>query len=147
MNKSSEINSTLNKFLEIGESEMEIINSAIGLTHQVSPIDGSQLFARMELFIAVSDDLEWIINSIVRKRNEKENDIRKIKDPKYVALVRQGRPSSAAIEAEIRITLKDIREQEELIQLIDSMISYLQFVQRNLDRYLSILKSKSQFIR
>lgn len=147
MNKSSEINSTLNKFLEIGESEMEIINSAIGLTHQVSPIDGSQLFARMELVIAVSDDLEWIINSIVRKRNEKENDIRKIKDPKYVALVRQGRPSSAAIEAEIRITLKDIREQEELIQLIDSMISYLQFVQRNLDRYLSILKSKSQFIR
>lgn len=146
-NKGLDMSSVLSKFIDIGDSELEIINTAIGLTHQVTPIDGSQLFARMESVVSISDDLEWIINSITRKRNTKENEIRKIKDPKYVALVRQGRPSSAAIEAEIRISMKDIRDEEELIQLVDSITDYLKFVQRNLDKYLSILKLKAQFMK
>lgn len=143
----NEIYNYLLPVIDIGESGKYIIYDSISAIRQISPIDGAQLFSKMEKIISLSDDLSWVVSSINRKRNCIESDLKSIKDPKYVALVRQNRPSSAAIEAEIRITIKDVSILDNQINILDNILSYLDSIQRSLDRYIWMLRDKISYSR
>lgn len=131
--------------INLGNAEVKIISECLNIIREVSPIDGPLIFSKMERVISLSDDLAWIISILNSMRNNVRRDIMKVKDPKYVSLVRQNRPSSAAIEAEIRISSKDIIELETKEDNISIVIDYLNNVQKSLDRYLWVLRDKEQY--
>lgn len=143
----NEIYSYLSEVIDIGESGKTVIRESLSSIKQISPIDGALLFSKMERIISLSDDLSYIVSSINRKRNSLESEIKSIKDPKYVALVRQNRPSSAAIEAEIRITVKDISTLEDKLKILDNVLVYLDSIQKSMDRYIWMLNSKTVYLK
>lgn len=144
--KIENIREYLKGIVEIGESESIIVN-CLNSIREISPIDAPVAFAKMERITNLSDDLAWIISILNRKNNELKRSVQKLKDPKYVALVRQNRPSSAAIEAEIRLTNKDIVEFEDKISRLENVLEYLNHIQKSLDNYLWILRDKIQYCK
>lgn len=139
------ISALLSSINPIGESETKIISECLNIIREVSPIDGPLIFSKMERVVSLSDDLAWIISMLNVTRNGIKRDVMKVKDPKYVSLVRQNRPSSAAIEAEIRLSNKDIVDLETKEDNISIVIDYLNNIQKSLDRYLWVLKDKEQY--
>lgn len=139
------ISTLLSDVSPIGESETKIISECLNIIREVSPIDGPLIFSKMERVVSLSDDLAWIISMLNVTRNGIKRDVMKAKDPKYVSLVRQNRPSSAAIEAEIRLSNKDIVDLETKEDNISIVIDYLNNIQKSLDRYLWVLKDKEQY--
>ena len=139
------ISALISKSTDLGESEKKVISECLNIIREISPIDGALIFSKMERIINLSDDLAWIITLLNISRNALRKDIQKIKDPKYVALVRQNRPSSAAIESEIRISNKDIVSLESTESDLLIIIEYLNSIQKSLDRYLWVLRDKEQY--
>lgn len=144
--KIENIREYLKDIIDIGKSESIIIN-CLNSIREISPIDAPVAFAKMERITNLSDDLAWIISILNRRNNEMKRSVQKLKDPKYVALVRQNRPSSAAIEAEIRLTNKEVVEFEDKISRLENVIEYLNHIQKSLDSYLWILRDKIQYCK
>lgn len=133
---------------ELGLSNEEVNNmkSAISMVHELSPTDGPGLFSKMNNMISVSDDLSWIISVIRNKCSEIRRKIREIKDPDFVMLVRQGRPSTQAIESEIRFNHSEINDMEQKLEIFGNITEYLQSLNNNVDRYIWMLKDKTKYI-
>lgn len=144
--KIENIREYLKDIIDIGKSE-SIITNCLNSIREISPIDAPVAFAKMERITNLSDDLAWIISILNRRNNEMKRSVQKLKDPKYVALVRQNRPSSAAIEAEIRLTNKEVVEFEDKISRLENVIEYLNHIQKSLDSYLWILRDKIQYCK
>lgn len=140
--KASSILTSLSEFLDIGESGVEIIKDCLNTIHQASPLDAHVVFNRIEHIISLSDDLSYLILSINRKRTSMLRELKTIKDPQFVALVRADRPSTAAIESEIRLSKPIIKDIEYNISIIDDTLIYLNHIEKGLNDYSRLLRDK-----
>lgn len=129
------------------EDEYQMIRSSIGLIIESPPQTAGAVFSRCERLTASSMDISWIILSLNRIRLKLENSLKSIKDPEFVLLVRQGRPSTQAIESEIRMSKDSVMQLENDIQEIDNLIVYFNSLERNIDRYIRTSKDKISFLK
>lgn len=137
----------LTNVMELGDEEIESVRDCLGMVHQATPTEAPGIFSRMERIIAASDNLSWVLTSIGRKKSEIVGEIKKIKDPQFTALVRQGRPSIQAIESEIRYTTPELRELESDLDTLLNVESYFVHLEKSMDRYIFLLKDKAQYIK
>lgn len=129
------------------EDEYQMIRSSIGLIIESPPQTAGAVFSRCERLTASSMDISWIILSLNRTKLKLENSLKGIKDPEFVLLVRQGRPSTQAIESEIRMSKDSVMQLENDIQEIDNLIVYFNSLERNIDRYIRTSKDKISFLK
>ena len=126
----------------LSDTEIGYIKVCLDDIAEFSPADKPMLFSKMERIIEDSDKLGWCIFSVRQQLNKMESVYRKIKDPEYVILVRQGRPSSEAINSEVRWKNESLYDLEEDIRSVENIIDYLVHLEESLERYLYMLKDK-----
>lgn len=137
----------INSIVNIGDKCNDMIREAIGLIHQTLPVDNAGVFSKLTRFTSASDDLAFVIMSIQKEKDILELELRKIKDPKFTILVKAGRPSTQAIESEIRCTNPKVSELEDKISQFDNVLSYLNHVEKCMDRSIWIMKDLAQYIK
>lgn len=128
--------------MELSKEELLMIKTAIKNIHEASPVDKPAIFSRMSNIITASEDLSWVKMIVVRKLDTLKTAIKKIKDPEFTMLSRQGRPSTQAIEHEIRFNHSDLSELEDKKEVLDNIIEYLEHIEKCLDNYQFLLKDK-----
>lgn len=126
----------------LSADEIRMLKRAISILHEVSPVDKPLIFKKMDDIVSASDDLYWVILVIRRRLNSVKADINVIKDPMFTALVRQGRPSTVAIEHEIRFNNGRVQELEEQQDTLENILDYVLHVQKCLDDYNWMLRDK-----
>lgn len=145
-NKISQIYEYLVDIIKLSPEEMRAVKSAIGAIHEMTPTDGPGVFTKTQNMISISEDLSWVISVITRKHHQISKEIKKIKDPEFVMLVRQGRPSTQAIESEIRFNNDNLVDMEEELEIIENILDYLKHVEVGIERYIWLLRDKGKFI-
>jgi len=140
--KTKAIQEHISGIIEFSDRELDMIDRAIREIHEECPTDVPLLVKKSQSLILAGDDLYWVINVISRKHARMKSDIYRLKDPKFTALSRGGRPSSAAIEAEIRFTTDGVYKMEEDYENIGSLLDYLRVLSSMLDKYSWIIKDK-----
>lgn len=136
----------LNENLDIDSDNLKSLDDSINLIHQPSPLDGAGVFTRVERAVSASDNLSWLITMVCNRRCNVSAELKKLKDPQFTLLVRQQRPSTQAIESEIRWTNEEVAALEDKLATIDNIINYLNSIESNIDRYIWILREKARFI-
>jgi hypothetical protein len=129
----------------LSEQEVTSLRTCIDLIHQSTPTEAAGIFSRTERLISASDDLSWLSTSLTRKKNDLLSELKKLKDPVFVSLVRQGRPSTQAIESEIRFSDDKVQVIEDSIGTVENILNYLSAIEKNIDRYIWTLRDKSQY--
>lgn len=142
-----ELSSFINSFIDIGNSFEDSVESCIRIIHQNLPVDNSGIFSRMTKCNSLSDDLSYVILCIQNKKNEIDKSLKEKKDPKFTLLIRSGRPSTQAVECEIRATNSEIAELENTLLKFENICEYLYHLDKCLDRYIYSLKDLAQYIR
>lgn len=145
--KMSQIYEYLSEVIKLSPEELRAIKTAIGAIHEMTPADGPGVMSKTQNMIAISEDLSWVISSITRMHHKINKEIKKIKDPEFVMLVRQGRPSTQAIESEIRFNNDNLVNLEEDIEIIENILDYLKHVETGIERYIWLLRDKGRFIQ
>lgn len=143
----SQIYEYLVEIVKLSPEEMRAVKSAIGAIHEISATDGPGLFSKMNNLISLSEDLAWVISVITKKQHEIKKSIKIIKDPDFVMLVRKGRPSTQAIESEIRFNHEELVQMEENLEITSNLIDYLHHVEVSIDRYIWLLKDKISYMK
>lgn len=128
--------------MEMSPDEVRMLKKALSMLHEISPVDKPLIFKKMEEIISASDDLSWIVMAIKNRRSKIKKDIDDIKAPAFTALTRQGRPSTIAVEYEIKFTHDELSDLEESKEIIDNILDYVQHVQKCLDDYSWMLRDK-----
>lgn len=139
---SKELYEYLRDIVELSPDNIRTVKTALSMIKTIAPSDIPLILNRINELIDVSQDLSWIIVMITRRQNEIKKDIKLKKDPRYVMLVRQGRPSTAAIEAEIRFSDKTLYDLDENIETISNILEYLNKLQDSIDKYIWLLRDK-----
>lgn len=139
---SRELLEYLRDVIELSPENIRVIKSSLAAIKEQAPSDVPLILRKIERLIDLSQDLSWIILVMKRRFHELTREMKVMKDPQYVMLVRQGRPSSAAIEAEIRFTNKDLYTVEDNIEIVRNIIEYLQKIIDSMDKYSWLLKDK-----
>lgn len=150
INIDSRVNKIYEYLLEIVElspEEIRVIKSAISSVHEISASDGPGLFSKLNNLISVSEDLAWVISVITSQQHEIRKSIKEIKDPDFVMLVRKGRPSTQAIESEIRFNHDDLVKMEENLEIITNIIDYLNHLELSIDRYIWLCRDKMKYLQ
>lgn len=145
--KISRIISYINENINIGDKCNDIIEECINLIHQGLPVDNAGVFSKLSHCNSASDDLAYVIMSVRKVRSDIEKELRKLKDPKFTILVRSGRPSSQAIESEIRFTIPEVANLEDKLSTFDNILDYLNHIEKCLDRNIWILRDLAQYIK
>lgn len=133
--------------VEIGERCNDIIDNCINLVHSQYPSDNAVVFSKLNNFISASEDLAYVILCIRRYKTEKEQELRSIKDPKFTILVRGDRPSTQAIESEIRTTIPKVAGIEQELMNINNILDYLSHIEKCLDRSIWSLRDIASYIK
>ena len=128
--------------IELSSEEMMMVKTAIKNIHEMSPVDKPAIFSRMSNIITASEDLSWVTMIVTRKLNSVKSEIKAIKDPEFTILSRQGRPSTQAIEHEIRFMHSELLDLENKKDVLDNVLGYLEHVEKCLDNYQFLLKDK-----
>lgn len=126
----------------LSATEIGYVKTCLEDITELSPADKPTLFRKMERVIEDSDRLSWCIFSVRQQYAKLNSAYRKIKDPEYTILVRQGRPSNEAINSEIRFRNDSLYDLELKLTTIENIITYLDHVELSLERYLYMLKDK-----
>lgn len=129
----------------LSEQEINIIKTCTNDIREMTPTDKPLVFRKSEKVTDDSQKLSWLIYSIKVKLSDITSNYKRVKDPEYTMLVRQQRPSGAAIEAELRFRNDTLYEIEKKIETIDNIIAYLNHLQLSIDRYLRILNDKLRY--
>ena len=129
----------------LSKDEIDIINVCIKEIREASPTDKPILFRKGDRLIDYSQRLSWVIYSVKSYRDKLVKELNKKKDPEYTMLVRQGRPSKDAIEAELRFKFQDLYDEEYELNTFNNFVDYLEHIELSLDRYLKMLKEKNHF--
>lgn len=145
--KVSQIYEYLVDIIQLSPEEIRAVKAAIGILHEVPPTDAPVLFSKIDRLISISEDLSWVISMITKKQHQIKSSIKKIKDPEFTMLVRQKRPSTQAIESEIRFNHEELTDMEENLDIIDNMIDYLKHLELGIDRTIWLLKDKISYIK
>lgn len=126
----------------LSDTEIEYVKTCIEDVTEMSPSDKPMIFRKMERLIEDSDKLSWCIFSVRQQLNKMNKAYKQIKDPDYVTLVRQGRPSSEAINSEVRWRNDSLYDLEEDIATVENIIEYLVHLDHSLEKYNYMLKDK-----
>lgn len=137
----------IDDIVDIGDKSKNTLYECINLIHQTVPVDNAGVFSRLARCVSVSDDLSYVILSIEQARNKIEVELRHNKDPKFTILVKSGRPSTQAIESEIRFTVPVVAELESKLLHYDSILSYLNHLEKCLDRNIWIMRDLASYIK
>lgn len=141
------ITNYLGEVIDIGDISIDNIKSAISLLKEIPPVDAPNTFNREQRLISVSDDISWIIMSLNRKKQILEEKMKSIRAPEYTRLVRQGRPSTEAINMELYMLHDDMNELSRKINVLDNFIIYLNSIQENINRYIWMLRERLNFLK
>ena len=133
--------------ITFSEDEFQMIRDAINTVIEASPTTTAGTCSRQERLTAASTDLAWIVLSLKRTRLRVDNSLKQIKDPQFVMLVRQGRPSTSAIEAEIRHTNDKVLALENNLQELDNLLEYMSNLEKNIDRKIWEMRDKASFAK
>lgn len=139
---STELFEYLKDVIELSPENIRTVKTALSMIREMSPSDIPNILRKIERLIDVSQDMAWINLAMKRKLHEMTREIKMKKDPQYVMLVKQGRPSSAAIEAEIRFTNKDMYDSENGIDVLNNVIEYFNKINESIEKYIWLLKDK-----
>ena len=139
---SRELFEYLRDVIDMSPDNIRTVKSAIALIKEQSPSDIPLILRKMERLVDIQQDMSWILLVMRRKLHELIKDMKVKKDPAYVMLVKQGRPSSSAIEAEIRFTNKDLYKTEDDIEIVKNVIEYFQKLVDSIEKYTWLLKDK-----
>lgn len=137
----------LSDVVELSNQELYTIKSAMRMVREISPSEVPLLIKKINELISISQDLSWVVSVVTRKKHKLLTEVRKIRDPAYVMLVRKGRPSAAAIESEIRLNNSSVYELEENIEILSNVNDYLKHLEQSIDRYIWLSKDKISFAR
>lgn len=126
----------------LSPTEIEYLKTGLLAIKEMSPSDKPSVFRKMEYIIEVSENVSWCIFALKQHLNTFIKCERQIKDPEYSLLVRQGRPSSEAINSEIRWKNESLYDLDYKISVIENTIEYINHIEQSLERYLYMLKDK-----
>lgn len=127
---------------DIGESGISSIKTSIAIIHETAPTDIPIIFRTMDRIISASENLSWTVLVLRRHKYYIQMECKNIKDPEFTALTRRGRPSTTAIESEIRFNNSQLSALECQIDTLAGIIDYLQHIELCLDRKLWSLKDR-----
>lgn len=130
-----------------GEQGVETIKTCLDILHQAMPLEIGQVFTRLERITSVSEDLAYVIMCINKYKSKKVSEIRRIRDPEFTILTRKGRPSTQAVECEIRFSHTELYDMEDEVEIISSIEKYLQHIEKSLDRYMWLLRDKISYTK
>lgn len=130
-----------------GEQGVEVLRTCLDILHQPMPLESGQIFLKLERITSSSEDLGYVIMCINTLKNKKVTEVRKIKDPQFTLLTRQGRPSTQAVECEIRFSNKDLYDMEQEIGILTAIEEYLRHIEKSLDRYMWLLRDKISYLK
>lgn len=133
--------------IDIGDKSLGDIKTAISLLKEIPPSDAPNTFNRIQKFISISDEISWIIMSLKRRKSIIDEQVKKIKVPEYTLLVRQGRPSSEAINMEILFKHEELMTLNSKMEFLDEFLEYLMSIQENISRYIWALRDRLQFLK
>lgn len=137
----------LESIVGVGKEGVSILKNCLSLLHMAAPAEPAGVFSRIERIVSASDDLAWIILMVGRAKSSIDSNIKRIKDPEFTMLVRSGRPSTVAIESEIRMNHDEILEMEERLQIANYLEDYLQHIEKGLDRCVWMLRDKASYLK
>ena len=129
----------------LSETEMDMIQYCLNDIVETSPNDKPGVFRKSEKLIQDSQNLSWCIYSLRLQYDCLNKAYRKIKDPEYTLLVRQQRPSSEAINSELRAKFEELYDLEEKLSTINNIIDYLSHIQTSMERYIYLLKDRLKY--
>lgn len=141
------ITNYLGEVVDIGDISIDNIKTAISLLKEIPPTDAPNTFNREQRLISISDDISWIIMSLNRKKQILEEKMKNIRAPEYTRLVRQGRPSTEAINMELYMLHDDMNELNRKIEVLDNFLIYLNSIQENINRYIWMLRERLNFLK
>lgn len=142
---SSRLYEYLLNVVELSQEELMSIKIALKLIREIAPTDPPLIFKRLEDLSAISEDISWVKMVVKRKLYSVKSKIDSIKSPNFTALVRQGRPSTQAIEYEILFNNKDLGELESNKDTLNNIVEYLEHIEKSIDRYIFILRDKLKY--
>lgn len=137
----------LGEAVDIGDISIDSIKTGISLLKEIPPVDAPNTFNREQRLISVSDEISWITMSLKRKRQILDEKMKSIRAPEYTRLVRQGRPSTEAINMELYMLHDDMNNLNSKIEVLDNFIMYLNSMQENINRYIFMLKERLNFLK
>lgn len=126
----------------LSSAEISYVQVCLNDITELSPADKPMVFRKMEKLIQDSDNLAWCIFSVNQQLILLNKAYRKIKDPEFTILVRQGRPSTEAINSEIRMKHDELYDLEEQIAIVEQIVEYFRHIELSLERYIYMLKDK-----
>lgn len=129
----------------LSEDEIKMVSVAINDIKEMTPSTKAEVFRKSERIVADSQDLSWCIQSVKIQHAKLLTAYHKMVDTDYALLVRQGRPSSEAIHAELRMKNESLYEVEELLTTIENTIAFLESLKESMDKYLYVLKDKLKY--
>ena len=125
----------------LSEAEVTIIQTCVNDIKELSPSEVPLIFKRIEKLVNDAENLSWCIYSVSLVYDKLVKANKKIQDPEYVVLARQGLPSEA-IHSTIRWKHEEIYDTEELISNVEHLIEYLKHLEKSLERYRYMLIDK-----
>jgi hypothetical protein len=131
--------------LTLSVEEVDIIKTAIRNITEIAPTDAPLIMRKISDLIVSSDNISWVIHIINRSIHINNRELKTIRDPSVVMLVRQGRPSRDAIDSEVRLGNSKIYQLEENISILENVLDYLKHLELSLSNYQWLLRDKLKF--
>lgn len=134
----------LENTVELSDTEINIIKTAINLISEISPTDITVIFSKLDNIIETSNNLGYVIYYCNQYKINLTRKYRNLKDPAFTSLTLKQRPSTLAIESEIRTKYPEIAELEYQVETITNAIDYLNHIELNLERRIWSIKDRLQ---
>ena len=120
--------------LQLRDREIQGIKMALSVIHETKPTDLHLIRDKLDKTNIASEDLAWSMFIIKQHLATIRKECRKLKDPIFTSLVRKGRPSTSAIESEIRMVSEQVSDYEDEITSIENILEYLKHIETCIDR-------------
>lgn len=124
--KIDEIIEYIKSEIELGDNEINSINNMVKLIDDYVPTDLPVLFRRLDSIISATGDISWTLAVLKKHRAKINAEYKQLKDPQFTSLTRKGRPSTIAIESEIRFNIPEVAEYEKRLEILDGFIEYIE---------------------
>lgn len=142
MRKIDEILEYIKDEVELGDKELKSLDTALNYIEYETPTDLPLVFRRLDSIISVSADVSWTLANVKKHRAKINAEYKALKDPQFTSLIRKGRPSTVAIESEIRFIDDNIAKYEYRIEVLDGFIEYLEYILKVLENIQWAIKDR-----
>lgn len=130
----------------LGEEEVRIVTDCYNLINKNNPTILAEIKTHLTLLDRSQSQLSVIYYLINRMISQRYSEVREEHDRQYVTLVKRGRPSKDAIEAEIRavcpeyaVAVLKIEDLEELREFVNMLLKCIDSNRRTVTEVLRTL--------